>query len=213
MQRFCQRCGRCHELSAFDGDRRSCREQLARHNARYITVFVSALQSNFIRLLHAVKHNVHTCPLVMFVHSPSCQCTVVDDQYWLSSPCMLCTRRRRRAEQSDVDRQPSPDPSICQASAYPFVAAHPGIHPQLSGQGQPATQYAAASVPDQADLIAVGVPMWPQQEPLQHSATLPFPSTEARGVASGSRPAQAEASCQVCCRSFCRLLQACCQLA
>ncbi|KAK9830956.1 hypothetical protein WJX81_002698 [Elliptochloris bilobata] len=34
LQRFCQRCGRCHELGAFEAARRSCREQLAKHNAR-----------------------------------------------------------------------------------------------------------------------------------------------------------------------------------
>ena len=36
VQRFCQRCGRCHELDAFEGTRRSCRAQLAKHNARYV---------------------------------------------------------------------------------------------------------------------------------------------------------------------------------
>ena len=35
LQRFCQRCGRCHELGAFEGTRRSCRAQLAKHNARW----------------------------------------------------------------------------------------------------------------------------------------------------------------------------------
>lgn len=34
LQRFCQQCGRCHELTAFQGAKRSCREQLAKHNAR-----------------------------------------------------------------------------------------------------------------------------------------------------------------------------------
>lgn len=34
IQRFCQQCGRCHELAAFQGSKRSCREQLAKHNAR-----------------------------------------------------------------------------------------------------------------------------------------------------------------------------------
>jgi len=33
-QRFCQQCGRFHDLSAFDGNRKSCREQLCKHNAR-----------------------------------------------------------------------------------------------------------------------------------------------------------------------------------
>lgn len=33
-QRFCQRCGRCHELDAFEGSKRSCIAQLAKHNAR-----------------------------------------------------------------------------------------------------------------------------------------------------------------------------------
>ena len=33
-QRFCQQCGRFHELSEFDGDKRSCRARLQRHNAR-----------------------------------------------------------------------------------------------------------------------------------------------------------------------------------
>lgn len=35
LQRFCQQCGRCHELSEFEGNQRSCRAQLDRHNARY----------------------------------------------------------------------------------------------------------------------------------------------------------------------------------
>ena len=33
-QRFCQQCGRYHDLAAFDGDKRSCRARLQRHNAR-----------------------------------------------------------------------------------------------------------------------------------------------------------------------------------
>lgn len=67
LQRFCQRCGRCHELHAFDKDRRSCRAQLAKHNARFeprsspvvLHLFVTALLSDCIlpaRLLHA-PHN------------------------------------------------------------------------------------------------------------------------------------------------------------
>jgi len=34
LQRFCQQCGRFHPLVAFDGARKSCREQLNKHNAR-----------------------------------------------------------------------------------------------------------------------------------------------------------------------------------
>ncbi|KAF5829409.1 SBP domain-containing protein, partial [Dunaliella salina] len=34
LQRFCQQCGRFHDLMAFDGSRRSCRDQLDKHNAR-----------------------------------------------------------------------------------------------------------------------------------------------------------------------------------
>lgn len=34
LQRFCQQCGRFHDLNAFDGNRKSCREQLSKHNAR-----------------------------------------------------------------------------------------------------------------------------------------------------------------------------------
>ena len=33
-QRFCQQCGRFHNLNEFDGDKRSCRARLQRHNAR-----------------------------------------------------------------------------------------------------------------------------------------------------------------------------------
>jgi hypothetical protein len=33
-QRFCQQCGRFHDLTCFDGDKRSCRARLQRHNAR-----------------------------------------------------------------------------------------------------------------------------------------------------------------------------------
>ena len=36
-QRFCQQCGRCHLLDAFDQGKRSCRAQLAKHNARCVT--------------------------------------------------------------------------------------------------------------------------------------------------------------------------------
>jgi SBP domain len=34
LQRFCQQCGRCHELRKFDGAKRSCKAQLSKHNAR-----------------------------------------------------------------------------------------------------------------------------------------------------------------------------------
>eukprot|EP00884_Botryococcus_braunii_P016324 jgi/Botrbrau1/3375/Bobra.0337s0016.1 len=34
QQRFCQQCGRCHDLSKFEGNKRSCTAQLAKHNAR-----------------------------------------------------------------------------------------------------------------------------------------------------------------------------------
>jgi hypothetical protein len=33
-QRFCQQCGRFHDLTCFDADKRSCRARLQRHNAR-----------------------------------------------------------------------------------------------------------------------------------------------------------------------------------
>ena len=33
-QRFCQQCGRFHHLVEFDGEKRSCRARLQRHNAR-----------------------------------------------------------------------------------------------------------------------------------------------------------------------------------
>lgn len=33
-QRFCQQCGRFHNLTEFDGAKRSCRARLQRHNAR-----------------------------------------------------------------------------------------------------------------------------------------------------------------------------------
>lgn len=34
LQRFCQQCGRFHELKYFDGGKRNCRSRLARHNSR-----------------------------------------------------------------------------------------------------------------------------------------------------------------------------------
>lgn len=33
-QRFCQQCGKFHDLDAFDGDKRNCRARLAQHNSR-----------------------------------------------------------------------------------------------------------------------------------------------------------------------------------
>ena len=44
LQRFCQQCGRCHELSEFEGNQRSCRAQLDRHNARR----APCLQTSFV---------------------------------------------------------------------------------------------------------------------------------------------------------------------
>jgi len=34
LQRFCQQCGRFHDLDKFDGDKRNCRERLSQHNRR-----------------------------------------------------------------------------------------------------------------------------------------------------------------------------------
>lgn len=34
VQRFCQQCSRFHAITEFEGDKRSCRAQLQRHNAR-----------------------------------------------------------------------------------------------------------------------------------------------------------------------------------
>lgn len=34
LLRFCQRCGVSHPLAEFDGQRKSCRKQLEKHNAR-----------------------------------------------------------------------------------------------------------------------------------------------------------------------------------
>ncbi|KAG1660366.1 hypothetical protein FOA52_012659 [Chlamydomonas sp. UWO 241] len=34
LQRFCQQCGRFHHLTGFDGEKRSCRARLQKHNAR-----------------------------------------------------------------------------------------------------------------------------------------------------------------------------------
>lgn len=42
MQRFCQQCGRCHQLAAFDSGKRSCRAQLVKHNARCVLFSVTA---------------------------------------------------------------------------------------------------------------------------------------------------------------------------
>lgn len=50
LQRFCQQCGRCHELSEFEGNQRSCRAQLDRHNARCWDSSTPAMQ----RWLHAI---------------------------------------------------------------------------------------------------------------------------------------------------------------
>ncbi|KAE8010712.1 hypothetical protein FH972_007055 [Carpinus fangiana] len=33
-QRFCQQCSKFHEISQFDGNKKSCREKLAGHNER-----------------------------------------------------------------------------------------------------------------------------------------------------------------------------------
>ncbi|XP_024627503.1 squamosa promoter-binding-like protein 2 [Medicago truncatula] len=46
VRRFCQQCGRFHNLAEFDEKKRSCREQLSRHNARRRKHQPEALQSS-----------------------------------------------------------------------------------------------------------------------------------------------------------------------
>jgi hypothetical protein len=50
LQRFCQQCGRCHELSEFEGNQRSCRAQLDRHNARCLFLLLAASEDFSYRL-------------------------------------------------------------------------------------------------------------------------------------------------------------------
>ncbi|EIE24648.1 hypothetical protein COCSUDRAFT_65460 [Coccomyxa subellipsoidea C-169] len=73
-QRFCQRCGRCHELDAFEGSKRSCIAQLAKHNARRrrqqgttaasddlsaLSLDLATAQSNVLESLNSRTHSLH----------------------------------------------------------------------------------------------------------------------------------------------------------
>lgn len=52
-QRFCQQCGRFHNLAEFDGDKRSCRARLLKHNARRRKKYPdAATQPNLKRFQH-----------------------------------------------------------------------------------------------------------------------------------------------------------------
>ena len=97
QQRFCQQCGRCHQLSAFDSGKRSCRAQLQKHNARCVglsfqccvpvstgSTWLEGLQA---RLLHA--HIIHTERTSVTGHVPQ-----------------LCRRRKlanKKAQQAEAD--------------------------------------------------------------------------------------------------------------
>jgi len=66
-QRFCQQCGRCHELACFEGIRRSCRNQLAKHNARCAASHAKhSCVCTVLRCVHSVHSvaSVATCMLV-----------------------------------------------------------------------------------------------------------------------------------------------------
>ncbi|KXZ54643.1 hypothetical protein GPECTOR_4g709 [Gonium pectorale] len=55
QQRFCQQCGRFHELAEFDGNKRSCRSRLASHNVRRRKRTEEAMASQAA----AESHGVH----------------------------------------------------------------------------------------------------------------------------------------------------------
>ena len=42
-QQFCQQCGRSHNLDAFDQGRKSCRTQLAKHAARFVSLITAVV--------------------------------------------------------------------------------------------------------------------------------------------------------------------------
>ena len=54
LQRFCQQCGRSHELSEFEGNQRSCRAQLDRHNARSAHMVPLALYMHLYSIIPAL---------------------------------------------------------------------------------------------------------------------------------------------------------------
>ena len=80
LQRFCQQCGRCHELSEFEGNQRSCRAQLDRHNAR------SAHQ-----LLGTYLYRIFPC-----IACQSLSPCIRIDQWRFSHDCTPCSPMKER---------------------------------------------------------------------------------------------------------------------
>lgn len=71
MQRFCQQCGRCHPMDAFQGQKRSCVEQLAKHNARRCTFLSLLTLAQSYLALGASASSLHSnCSLSLVREKP-----------------------------------------------------------------------------------------------------------------------------------------------
>ncbi|GMI86315.1 hypothetical protein HRI_002300800 [Hibiscus trionum] len=57
-QRFCQQCSRFHEISKFDGTKRSCRDRLADHNLRRRKVVQSDQETEDVKRLPTSSSNI-----------------------------------------------------------------------------------------------------------------------------------------------------------
>ncbi|KAK8607403.1 hypothetical protein V6N13_053140 [Hibiscus sabdariffa] len=57
-QRFCQQCSRFHEISKFDGTKRSCRDRLAGHNLRRRKVAQSVQEAEDVKRLPISASNI-----------------------------------------------------------------------------------------------------------------------------------------------------------
>ncbi|KAK8653139.1 hypothetical protein V6N13_127152 [Hibiscus sabdariffa] len=57
-QRFCQQCSRFHEISKFDGTKRSCRHRLACHNLRRRKVARSDQEAEDVKMLPTSASNI-----------------------------------------------------------------------------------------------------------------------------------------------------------
>jgi hypothetical protein len=147
--RFCQRCGRAHSLDAFEGARRSCRAQLAKHNAR------CAAQRPSERLVwHGLRAAGVRSLLQLLGKLGGCRASVTSV---LRCPlvCLIRRRRNQAAPAAAVGAPASQPPLEMAAAAFTGVPCSP---PPYQG-------------------IALGIPVGFQQAPAAlPAASLPATS-------------------------------------
>ena len=118
LQRFCQQCGRCHELSEFEGNQRSCRAQLDRHNARCCPTVAGT--RNMLHVPHCSAQIGMSAACL-----PATCMSVVQIAAWVlqglvTRPC----RRRQAKKNAQAAKSGAAGHSVLTSASQPLSSVH-----------------------------------------------------------------------------------------